>query len=240
MVWFLLAPILVLAGYLAHQFPIFHTSTAAGLASLVLFSAPVIWVVLKKWGWRSMLVAVTTLAVLALTIETFAVWTGWPYSQFAYHPDLSLKILETTPLLVGLAWPGVLLSSWVLTHRLTNSITRVILTTTLLVWYDLLLDPVAVNWGIWSWAEPGGWFGIPVQNYLGWVLSGIVGTTTLEVLKSRLNRLLITTAADRFLAAQTLLWSAAFWAGVAAAIGWWLLAVLGIGLIVTIHLYTRS
>ena len=27
-----------------------------------------------------------------------------------------------------------------------------------------------VAWGLWAWASPGGFFGIPWSNYLGWLL----------------------------------------------------------------------
>jgi putative membrane protein len=37
--------------------------------------------------------------------------------------------------------------------------------------WDLALDPQMVAWGFWIWAEPGGYFGIPWSNFIGWVLT---------------------------------------------------------------------
>jgi putative membrane protein len=36
------------------------------------------------------------------------------------------------------------------------------------VW-DLFLDPQMVSWRLWIWDQPGGYFGIPWINYVGWV-----------------------------------------------------------------------
>jgi hypothetical protein len=34
--------------------------------------------------------------------------------------------------------------------------------------WDLFLDPQMVSWQLWLWDQPGGYFGIPWVNYLGW------------------------------------------------------------------------
>ena len=36
--------------------------------------------------------------------------------------------------------------------------------------WDLFLDPMMVTWGMWYWDKPGGYYGIPWTNYLGWLL----------------------------------------------------------------------
>ena len=40
--------------------------------------------------------------------------------------------------------------------------------------WDLFLDPQMVAWGYWVWARPGAYFGIPVINYFGWILSAFL------------------------------------------------------------------
>jgi putative membrane protein len=37
--------------------------------------------------------------------------------------------------------------------------------------WDLYLDPQMVAQELWRWQTPGGYFGIPWQNYLGWVVT---------------------------------------------------------------------
>jgi len=34
--------------------------------------------------------------------------------------------------------------------------------------YDLFTDPVATAIGLWSWRTKGFWFGVPLQNFIGW------------------------------------------------------------------------
>jgi putative membrane protein len=42
---------------------------------------------------------------------------------------------------------------------------------------DLFMDPLQVNLGSWSWAEGGAYFGVPLQNFLGWFLVTIIITS---------------------------------------------------------------
>jgi putative membrane protein len=37
-----------------------------------------------------------------------------------------------------------------------------------------------VAWGLWTWAKPGGYFGIPWQNYLGWLLAAALITVAVR------------------------------------------------------------
>lgn len=34
--------------------------------------------------------------------------------------------------------------------------------------YDLALDPIAVSVGLWTWDQPGWYFGVPLMNFVGW------------------------------------------------------------------------
>jgi putative membrane protein len=43
--------------------------------------------------------------------------------------------------------------------------------------WDLFLDPQMVDWGLWVWARPGAYFGIPLANYAGWLLISALITT---------------------------------------------------------------
>ena len=47
---------------------------------------------------------------------------------------------------------------------------------------DLVLDPAAVNLGFWQWREPGFFYGVPIVNFMGWLLSCFVGALILHFL----------------------------------------------------------
>jgi uncharacterized membrane protein len=36
---------------------------------------------------------------------------------------------------------------------------------------DWIMDPLAGHLGFWTWFEPGPWFGIPLDNYFGWIVT---------------------------------------------------------------------
>lgn len=42
--------------------------------------------------------------------------------------------------------------------------------------WDLFLDPQMVSFGFWVWEVPGGYFGIPLSNYLGWMVVSTIIT----------------------------------------------------------------
>lgn len=44
---------------------------------------------------------------------------------------------------------------------------------------DLALDPGTVSLGIWSYAGQSDYYGVPLPNYLGWVLSGSVAVVAI-------------------------------------------------------------
>jgi uncharacterized membrane protein len=40
--------------------------------------------------------------------------------------------------------------------------------------WDLINDPINVHGGHWVWVENGAYFGIPLSNYAGWLLTTLV------------------------------------------------------------------
>jgi len=52
----------------------------------------------------------------------------------------------------------------------------ILLDAVLLTMIDLIMDPVMVGWGRWSWPGGGSYFNIPVENFLGWFLISLLVT----------------------------------------------------------------
>jgi uncharacterized membrane protein len=62
-----------------------------------------------------------------------------------------------------------------LPRRFTGGITAVLFATTLLVAWDLLLDPAMSRvTSYWIWGETGAYYGMPWMNLLGWGVTGLV------------------------------------------------------------------
>jgi uncharacterized membrane protein len=49
--------------------------------------------------------------------------------------------------------------------------------------WDLFLDPQMVDAGYWEWAVDGPYHGIPLSNYAGWLLTGVVVLAVVELLR---------------------------------------------------------
>lgn len=99
--------------------------------------------------------------------EVLGVNTGFPFGTYTYGTVLGPR-LWNTPLLIGINWTIVTYTSNALITRIAPKGTRMgwlllggALLPTLL---DILIEPVAIQLGFWSWAggEP------PLQNYAGW------------------------------------------------------------------------
>ena len=112
--------------------------------------------------------------LFGLLAEVFFVvlFDGYQYGHFALN--LPVGKGESIPLWVGLGWGTII---WVSMLAGTRSG---------LPWYgapildafcalslDLTLDPIAEHLGWWHWQRPAQFFGIPCDNFIGWLV--IVG-----------------------------------------------------------------
>ncbi len=157
-------PWLVLAGVAVMRAPL-----VVGLAPLVDRRAA---------GWVGALVG------YAYAIEYVGVHTGLPYGEFAYGAGLGPTV-EGVPVglpvfFVPLVANGYLLCLLLLGDRARSAAVRLPVTVAAVVAMDLVLDPGAVSLGFWSYVAGGPYYGVPAQNYLGWVLSAAVAVGALD------------------------------------------------------------
>jgi hypothetical protein len=73
------------------------------------------------------------------------------------------------PVLIALVWPAVVKSAWDIACQLTRPGTRraVVVAAGIVLTDALLIEPVAVSAGLWSWNAPG-IFKVPPVGILGW------------------------------------------------------------------------
>lgn len=90
------------------------------------------------------------------------------YNFYSYNPSWSI-FLGHVPLLVVLAWPVIIHSAWDLASQILHAQRRLVaLATGAIVCTDAsVIEPVSVNFGLWSWNEPG-IFHVPPIGILGW------------------------------------------------------------------------
>jgi len=106
-----------------------------------------------------------TLFAFGFLLEFMGVTSG----LYVYAPE-AVMILGIIPLSVTFAWVGIIYSAMIIGESLKLSLWQRILTTTLVALsLDWGMDPIAVEFGAWTWSYPGeGYFGIPGFNFIGW------------------------------------------------------------------------
>ena len=102
------------------------------------------------------------------------------YNFYTYNPAKSL-FLGRVPLLVIVIWPLIIHSAWDLASQLVRSNSPLVpLAAAAIVFTDAsLIEPVAVNAGLWSWNEPG-IFSVPPIGILGWAYFALLCVFFLE------------------------------------------------------------
>ncbi|MBK9154074.1 MAG: isopentenyl-diphosphate Delta-isomerase [Chloracidobacterium sp.] len=159
--------------------------------NVLLFALPSFWA-LKMWlGWADSAKLVMILGGYALLIETFAIITGFPYGHFGYSEHLGYKLFGQVPWTVAFAWTPLMLCAYAAARSLfVSRLRRIAFSTLLLVVFDLVLDPGAVLLGFWEYPGGGVFYGVPLSNFLGWVVSGALGSSLMEAAVSYFKPLL--------------------------------------------------
>jgi len=140
----------------------------------VLLQATTVIVVLTRiWPVHRVLTTAIGIAVFAWTIEWLGSSTGVPFGFYHYTERLKPQLLGV-PLLIPLAWLMMIPPAWAVAARIALGAPRwwfVVVSAAAFAAWDFFLDPQMVRWGLWAWDQPGGYFGIPWANFLGWFIA---------------------------------------------------------------------
>jgi putative membrane protein len=113
----------------------------------------------KFWGF----------ALIIFLGGIIAEWIGvhkhWLFGNYNYGQTLGTKVFDI-PLMIGVNWFMLVYGIGVLMERsrLRSRLARILTGALLLVVLDLLIEPVAIKFDYWSWADNA----IPLKNYLCW------------------------------------------------------------------------
>jgi putative membrane protein len=172
-------------------------------------------------------------------IEYLGVHTGVPYGEFFYGVDLGPTLwgvpLGLPVFFIPLVMNAYLLVALLLGETAASRPLRLGSVVAAVLAMDLVLDPGAVALGFWVYPGGGAYYGVPLSNYAGWVLSATVAVVALDVAFSRadlLDRLLDTEFMLDDLVSFVILWGGInAWFGNWVAVG--VAAVFGVGLVKT-------
>lgn len=133
----------------------------------------------RRYGWPGIAVFVVAGLVISNILENLSIATGFPFGH--YHFTGEGKIFEV-PWFIGLAYIAMGYLAWIVATVLLGDVRRgspwlttigtpVIGAFTMTAW-DLSLDPTAGTISrTWIWENGGGYFGVPLVNFLGWTLT---------------------------------------------------------------------
>jgi bisanhydrobacterioruberin hydratase len=169
----------LVAAYFAVRYPNIQGASIGSYVSTLLIALPSAVALFRYVGPRRATLSLLALSIFGYAIETIGVTTGFPYGAFYYGHALGPSLAGIVPYLLPLSYAplvvGAVAAAWGTRIRLLH----VLYATLLLVWMDAVLDPGAALLGFWVWPQGGVYYGVPLSNYAGWLLSGALATALL-------------------------------------------------------------
>jgi uncharacterized membrane protein len=139
----------------------------------------------RRWGVPRTAAAAGTIAVGTTLVEKIGTTTGWPFGGYHYTEALRPQV-GGVPAIVPLAWFAMAVPARETAHAALGTRStparRIVAGASTLTAWDLFLDPQMVGEGYWRWNRLGRYRGIPLSNFVGWFLTGLVVMAALEVL----------------------------------------------------------
>ena len=133
----------------------------------------------RRYGWRAIGVFVAAGLVISNILENLSIQSGFPFGH--YHYTGGGKIFQV-PWFIGPAYLATGYLAWVAATVLLGDVRRkspwltaigtpIIGAFAMTAW-DLALDPgtSTINQA-WIWENGGGFFGVPLVNFLGWTFT---------------------------------------------------------------------
>lgn len=166
---------------------LFEWSMAGGgVIYIVLGTATVSIYAYRMLGLRTLLMFMVPAIAISLGSELIGTSTGFPFGDYSYLSGLGFKIAGRVPFTIPLSWFYLGLSSYLLARsglmQMQQSLSgfrhlvAIALGALLLTSWDFVLDPAMSQTALpfWYWHQPGAFFGMPYQNFAGWMATGAI------------------------------------------------------------------
>lgn len=107
---------------------------------------------------------------IGFAAEVIGVNKGWIFGDYTYGQTLGIKWLNV-PLIIGINWFVLVYSTGIVMSRFNvPDIFKALIGALVLVFMDAVIEPVAIQLDFWHWQHES----IPLTNYIGWYLVGLV------------------------------------------------------------------
>jgi len=159
-----------------------------GVGYIVLGALAISLYAYRTLGLKALLLFATASIGISLASELLGTSTGFPFGHYSYLNGLGWKVAGLVPFTIPLSWFYLGLSSLLLARggllagrgavasTGLRSAAAVGLGAVLLTSWDFVLDPAMSQTALpfWYWHQAGAFFGMPYQNFAGWLGTGVV------------------------------------------------------------------
>lgn len=159
-----------------------------GVVYIVLGAIAVSLYAVRTLGIRGWLGFLLPAIGISLSSELLGTSTGFPFGDYSYLSGLGYKIGGLVPFTIPLSWYYLGLAAYLLARaglgadndaaggRPWRLLGAIALGSVLLTSWDFVLDPAMSQTALpfWYWHQPGAFFGMPYQNFMGWFGTGVV------------------------------------------------------------------
>jgi putative membrane protein len=129
-----------------------------------------------RYRWSGVLAFLVVCLVVSNILENTSILTGFPFGHYHYTSGPKLFLV---PLFIGPSYFATAYLAWMLAIVLIGDVRRggswfttvavPVIAAAVMVMWDLTFDPTASTIKhFWIWEQGGGYFGVPLTNYIGW------------------------------------------------------------------------
>ena len=134
-----------------------------------------------RYGFSAIIVFFGVSLLVSNVMENLSILTGFPFGHYYYTANLGPKLF-LVPLLIGPAYLGTGYVAWTLANVILDEADRrrdvasivglPVVAAFIMTGWDVCFDPALSTIAHdWIWRNGGGYFGVPLVNYLGWFLT---------------------------------------------------------------------
>jgi uncharacterized membrane protein len=157
------------------------TPFAQGLAAVGFLSALAHCTL--SYGWKNTLTLLAICLAVTFTMENIGSSTGLIFGRYHFEVGGQLPRVGTITVIVGAVWFGMGYFAWIVAATMLgeadrnlnerfNVIALPLVAAFVMTQWDFVMDPSEATIAkAWIWHDGGADFGVPLSNYLGWLLT---------------------------------------------------------------------
>jgi len=138
---------------------------------------------LRVYGCSGIVVFLAFSLTATFALENLSIITGFPFGHYHFEVAAALPHVGAVPIIVGLLYFAMGYFSWMIASlllddadihmdRALNVVALPLIAAFVMVQWDVVMDPPnATLYRAWIWHDGGGYFGVPLSNYVGWYLT---------------------------------------------------------------------